>query len=170
MTGSRWVGISVGTLISALAFWFAVLAIPSNVVVGVSMYGAAIAFAMYGLAGFSGANDPMGSGFAAAIIALVTGGTLAVMFEATGFRPLIVTAPILAVGLGGTRALAPTKDKLRNSSRIAVLAGVTVGLNVVFTIEPTAFGLIAPLVPLPALGIADRFYERGKEVVDEGTP
>jgi ethanolamine transporter EutH len=109
----------------------------------------------------------MGSGFVAAMIALVSGATLAVMFEATGFTALIVTAPILAVGLGGTRALAPTKDKLRNSSRIAVLAGVTVGLNVVFTIEPTAFGLVAPLIPLPALGIADRIYDRGKAVVEE---
>ncbi len=170
MRANRWLGISVGTLISALAFWFAVLAIPSNVVLGVSMYGFALAFAMYGVAGFSGAEDPMGSGFVAAIIALVTGGTLAVMFETTGFKPLIVAAPILAVGLGGVRALAPTKDKLRNSSRVAMLAGVTIGLNVVFTIEPTAFGLVAPLVPLPALGIADRIFERGKQVVDEETP
>lgn len=167
MRGSRWLGIGVGTLISSLAFWFAVLAIPSDVVLGVLMYGIAIAFAMYAVAGFSGAEDPMGSGFAAAVIALLIGGGLAALFESTDYRPLIVAAPILAVGLGGTRALAPTKDKQRNSVRVAMLAGFTAGLYVLFTIEPTAFGLVAPLVPLPALGLADRFYERGKEIVNE---
>jgi len=168
VTGNRWLGISVGTLISSLAFWFAVFAIPSNVVLGVLMYAIAIAFAMYSVAGFSGADDPMDTGFVAALVALVVGGGLAVLFESTGFRPLIVVAPILAVGLGGIWALAPTKDKQRNSVRVAMLAGVTTGLYVLFTIEPTAFGLVAPLIPLLALGLADRFYERGKEIVDEG--
>jgi len=167
VTGSRWLGIGVGTLISSLAFWFAVLAIPSNLVLGVLTYGIAIAFAMYSVAGFSGADDPMGAGFAAAVVALVVGSGLAVLFEATEFRPLIVAAPILAVGLGGMRALAPTKDKPRNAVRVAILAGFTAGLYVLFTIEPTAFGLVAPLIPLPALGLADRFYERGREIVDE---
>jgi len=167
VTGNRWVGIGVGTLISSLAFWFAILAIPSNVVLGVLTYGVALAFSMYAIAGFSGAEDPMDTGFVSAVIALVVGAGLAVMFESTGYRPLIVAAPVLAVGLGGIRALAPTKDKQRNSVRVAMLAGVTFVLYMLFTIEPTAYGLIAPLVPLPVLGLGDRFYDRGKEIVNE---
>ncbi|MFV1999955.1 MAG: hypothetical protein ACC654_06285 [Acidimicrobiia bacterium] len=167
MTGNRWLGIGVGTLISSLAFWIAVLTIPTNVVLGVAMYGVTIAFAMYSVAGFSGADDPMGTGFFAALVALVVAAGLAALFTSTDYRPLIVSAPILAVGLGGIRALAPTKDKQRNSARVAILAGVTAGLYVLFTIEPTAFGLVAPLIPLPALGLADRFYERGKEIASE---
>ena len=50
---------------------------------------------------------------------------------------------------------------------MAITAGVAVGAYMVFTVEPTAFGLVAPLLPLPALGVADRIYDRGKAIVDE---
>ena len=167
MTGSRAIAISVGTLVAALAFWFSILAIPRGPVVGVLILGAGLAFAMYAVAGFSGSEDPMGTGFAAAITALFTAGTLAIFAQATGIRSILLLAPIVALSVGGTRALAPTKDQQRNLVRLGASAVVVGVLVFLLSVEVTAFGLIAPLLPLPALGIADRFYDRGREVVDE---
>ena len=38
---------------------------------------------------------------------------------------------------------------------------------VAVSVDITAYGLVAPLLALPALGISDRLYERGREVVAE---
>jgi len=165
--GSRWLGISVGTLTSALALWLALLAIPTSRPIGLLIAGVGLAFAMYSVAGFSGAQDPMSTGFNAALTALITAATLTVLFQSTSIRPFIVVAPVVAISLGGTKALAPTGDKQRNATRLAVSSVVIAGLYFVFIVEPTAYGLMAPLLPLPALGIADRIFERGKEIVDE---
>ncbi len=167
MTGNRWLAIIVGTMIVALTLWFGFLAIPSNQIVGLGIVGVGLAFAMYSVAGFSGADDPMGTGFTAALIALVSGITMAIMFRSTGMAVFIVLAPVAAISLGGTRALAPTRDKQRNTVRLGVSGALAIALWLVFIVEPTAYGLVAPLLPLPALGIADRIYDRGRQIVDE---
>ena len=169
MTGNRWLGITVGTLIASISLWFGFLSIPSNQIVGLSIVGVGFAFVMYAVSGFSGADDPLDTGFAAALIALVSGITMVIVFRATSMPVFIVLAPIAALSLGGTRALAPTRDKQRNTVRLGVSAVAAVALWLVFNVEPSAFGLVAPLLPLPALGIADRIYERGREVVNEET-
>ena len=167
MTGSRSIAVSVGTLIAALAFWFSILVIPNGPIVGMLILGAGLAFAMYSVAGFSGAEDPMSSGFAAALTALLTASALAVFATATDIRSVLVLSPIVALSVGGIRALAPTGDKQRNVVRLGASAVVIGVLFFLLTIEVTAFGLIAPLLPLPAIAIADRFYDRGREVIDE---
>jgi hypothetical protein len=167
MKGSRWLAISVGSLIVALAFWFAILAFASSWVVGGLIFGFGLSFAMYSVAGFSGAKDPMQTGFVAALTALVTASVL-VLFSSIGNSDTVfVLAPVAAIGIGGARGLAPTGDKSRNLVRLGATAAVVGVLYFVFTVEVTAFGLVAPLLPLPALGIADRFYDRGREVVAE---
>jgi len=170
VNGNRWVGISVGTLLSSLSLWFGILAIPANVLMGLVIAGVGIAFAMYAVAGFSGAENPMDTGFASALVALIVAASSVAMFGLTGIRPFIVLAPVLAIGFGGTWALAPTRDKRRNTARLAMSSVVAVTLYLVFTVEPTAFGLMAPLFPLPALGIADRLFDRGRDVIHEQIP
>jgi len=169
VTGNRWLGITVGTLVVSLTLWFGFLAIPSNQIIGLAIVGVGLAFAMYAVAGFSGADDPMGTGFAAALISLVSGITMAIVFRSTSMPVFIVLAPIAAISLGGARALAPTRDKQRNAVRLGVSAAVALALWLVFIVEPTAYGLMAPLLPLPALGVADRIYERARRIVDEET-
>ncbi len=159
--------ISVGSLIAALAFWFAALSVPTNPITGLLILGVGLAFAMYSVAGFSGATDLMGTGFAAAITALVAGAALVILAQAVDSRAIFVLSPVVAISAGGIRALAPTRDKQRNLVRLAASAVVVVALYLVFTVEVSAFGLVAPLLPLPALGIADRFYDRGREIVAE---
>lgn len=167
MTQSRWLAIIVGTLIVALSFWFAILAVTSNLVVGLLIFGVGLAFAMYSVAGFSRADDPMGTGFAAAITALVAAVAIVILSQALDSRDVFVMAPVAAIGVGGTRALAPTRDKSRNLARLVATAIVVAVAYFALRVEPTAYGLIAPLIPLPALGIADRLYDRGREVVAE---
>ena len=167
MTPSRWLAIIVGTLVVAIAFWFAILTIPSNPIVGLLIFGAGLAFAMYSVAGFSRADDPFGTGFMAAITALGTAIALAIFAQALGMRGVLAVAPVAAIGIGGSRALAPTGDKSRNLARLAATAIAVAVAFFVFTVEITAYGLVAPLLPLPALGLADRFYDRGREVVAE---
>jgi hypothetical protein len=167
VTQSRWLGISVGTLIVALAFWFMILASTSSLMTGLLIFGVGLAFSMYSVAGFSRAQDPMGTGFMAAIIALGTGAVLAVFAQAVDIGAVLALAPVVAIGVGGTRALAPTGDKSRNLARMVATAIVVAVLFFVFTVEITTYALVAPLVPLPVLGLADRFYDRGTEIVEE---
>jgi hypothetical protein len=173
VTQSRWLGISVGTLIVAMATWFGVLAVRSdtdarsNLILGLLIFGVGLAFAMYSVAGFSRADDPMETGFIAAIFALVTATALAIFAQAVGVGAVLILSPVVAIGIGGARALAPTRDKSRNLARLAATAVVVLVMYFVSTVEISAYWLIAPLVPLPALGIADRLYDRGREVVEE---
>lgn len=167
MTQSRWLAIFVGTLIVAMSFWFAILTMPSNQIMGLLMFGVGLAFAMYSVAGFSRAEDPMGTGFIAAITALATAAVLAFFAQSVGLNAVLALSPVAAIGIGGTRALAPTGDKSRNLARLGATVAVVVAMYFVFTVDITAYGLIAPLVALPALGIADRLYDRGREVVAE---
>jgi hypothetical protein len=167
VTESRWLAIIVGTLIVSMTFWFAVLTIPSNLMVGLLIFGTGLAFAMYSVAGFSRADDPMGTGFAAALIALGTVTALALFSQTLGLAGVLAIAPVAAIGVGGTRALAPTRDKTRNRTRLVATLIVSGVAFFVFTVEVTAYGLVAPLLALPALGIADRLYDRGREVVAE---
>jgi len=167
VTQSRWLAISVGTMIVAMAFWFMILAATSSQIVGVLIFGVGLAFAMYSVAGFSGAEDPMGTGFAAAITALATAAVLALFAQTVGLQAVLVLSPVAAIGIGGARALAPTGDKSRNLARLAATAAAVAAMYLVYTVDITAYGLIAPLIALPALGLADRFYDRGREVVAE---
>ena len=150
-----------------MAFWFAILTIPSNRLVGLLIFGVGLAFAMYSVAGFSRADDPMGTGFAAAIIALVSAAAIAISAQLVDARGILAIAPVIAISVGGTRGLAPTKDKNRNLARLVATVISAAVVYFIFTVEITAYGLIAPLIPLPALGIADRFYERGRAIVEE---
>jgi len=167
VTQSRWLAIIVGTLIVAMAFWFAALAIPSNLITGLLIFGVGLAFAMYSVAGFSRADDPMGTGFASALMALGTVTALALFGETLGVVGVLAIAPVAGIGVGGTRALAPTGDKSRNLARLGATAAASGIAFFVFTVDPTAYGLVAPLLALPALGIADRLYDRGRDVVAE---
>jgi len=167
VTQSRWLAIGVGTLIVALSFWFAILTVPSNTIVGLTIFGAGLAFAMYSVAGFSGADDLMQTGFTAAITALVAAGALAIFAQALDLREILALSPVAAIGVGGARALAPTGDKSRNLVRLLSTATVLAAMYFVFTVDITAYGLMAPLFALPALGIADRFYDRGRDIVAE---
>ena len=167
MKERTWLGIGVGTLIGAIGFWFAILALSTSRVTALAIAGVAIVMASYAMAAYSGAENIADTGFKAALLGLVAGGGMFGFFLVTGNDLFIVTAPIAAVGTSGTYSLAPTGPLLRRVARLTLLViGGTI-VWIVFTVDSTVYGLIVPLIPLPAVGLADRVFDRAVTVIAE---
>ncbi len=167
MTARTWPGIGVGTLIVSLGTWFAILSLPTSVSISLLIFSVAIVMAAYAMAGFSGAEDPAGTGFKAALYAFIAGGAMFGMFLATDNDPYVVISPVVAIGVCGTYGLAPTGPLLRRGMRLVSLVIVGVMVWLLFTVDPTVYGLIVPLLPLVAVGFADRVFDRAVAVVEE---
>jgi len=167
MNARTWPGIGVGTLIVGIGLWFSILALSTSTVTGLGIGAVALVMASYAMAMFSGADDAPSVGFKAALFGLITGVGMFGMFLGTGNDLFVVAAPIAAVGLSGTYALMPVHPFLRRAIRLASLAIGSAIVWLVFTVDPTVYGLIVPLIPLPAIGLADRVYDRIVDVVAE---
>jgi hypothetical protein len=167
VTPGQWPGIAAGTLVWAVALWFGFLAVNTSPVVGLSIVGAGLVFSMYTVAGFSGAEDIGSTGFRSSLIALAVAVVLFVLAEVSGREVLAFAAPVLAAGIGGAFALAPNRDPIRLAVRIGFAAVATIAVGLVYSVDRTIYGLLAPLVSLPALGLSDRLYLRAKQVVAE---
>ncbi|MFV1971720.1 MAG: hypothetical protein ACC683_12050, partial [Acidimicrobiia bacterium] len=167
MKRGKWSGIGVGTLIASLGLWFGLLAIQTSRMTGLVIISAGIIFAMYAMAVFGGVENLGTVAFYSALYAIVTATTLVVIFTATQSPSYIVAAPTLAIGVGGAIGLPPRGNSLRTLARAvgAVLATVVVVL--VYWVDPTVYAFIAPLLALPAVGLADRMFDRALAVVAE---
>ena len=169
MKQSKWLGIGVGTLIAAIALWFGLIAVQSSRVTGLTVIAVGIVFAIYAMVMFSGVADGQTVAFNASLYAIVAASTLTIVFTATGSPSYLVAAPVFAVGVGGTVGLEPLGDTTRMLTRIVgviVVCGIAVA---VYWVDNTVYAIIAPLIPLPAVGIADRVFDRAKQVVAETT-
>lgn len=167
MKRSTWLGIGVGTLISALGLWFGLLAIQTSRITGLAIISVGIIFAMYGVTAFSGAEDPGTVAFHSALYAILAAATLVVMFTVTGSPSYVVAAPTFAVGVGGTIGLSPRGDPYRTFARFAAVALVTAVVVFVYWVDSTVYALVAPVLALPAVGFADKVFDRGKQVLAE---
>jgi hypothetical protein len=167
MTARTWHGIGVGTLNVAVGLWFAILALSTSTVTALAIAAVAIVMAAYAMAAFSRADDPAGTGFKAALFGLITGVGMFSLFLATDNDLFVVAAPIAAVGVSGIYSLAPTGPRLRRLARLASLVIASAIVWLVFAVDPTVYGVIVPLVPLPAIGFADRIYDRAVGVIAE---
>jgi hypothetical protein len=162
-----WPGIVAGTLVWAVALWFGFLALGASPIVGLSIIGGGLVFSMYTVAGFSGAEDIASTGFRSSLIALAVAMVAFVLAEVSGQEVLAFAAPVLAAGIGGAFALAPRSDVMRLAVRIGFVAAATILVALVFSVDRTFYGVVAPLVSLPALGLADRLYDRAVDVVEQ---
>ena len=167
MKRSAWLGIGVGTVIAALAMWFGLFAIESSRVTGLAVIFVGIIFAMYAMAAFSGVADAGTVAFHSSLYALVTASALVILFTATSTPSYVVAAPVLALGIGGAVGLPPAGSRLRTLSRSAAALLVTIAVVAVYWVDPTVYAMVAPLLPLPAVGVADRIFEAGEKVVAE---
>jgi len=168
MISQKWPAIGVGTVVLAISMWFGLLTARTTPVLSVGMIAVGIVFAMYAVAGFSRVDDFMNVGFKASMYALVTGIGLLIAHQLTGNASFVIIAPIVAAGIGGTYALVPINDKVRSLARQAGAIVVAVIMSYVFKVDEVIYALVAPLLPLPVLGIADRFVDRGRDIVAEG--
>ena len=84
MTPGQWPGIAAGTLVWAVALWFGFLAVNTSPVVGLAIIGTGLVFAMYTVAGFSGAADIGNTGFRSSLIALSVALVMFLLAEIAG--------------------------------------------------------------------------------------
>jgi hypothetical protein len=149
--------------------WFGFFAIQTSRLTGLAMISVAVIFAMYGMAAVSGVDDPGTVAFRAALYAIVTASTLVVLFTITGSPSYVIAAPILAIGVGGAVGLPPHGSPYRTLVRVAAAAVVTTVVVSVYWVDHTVYALVAPLVALPAVGFADRLFDKGHSIVAETT-
>lgn len=167
MKQSAWLGIAVGTLIAALGLWFGLFAIQSNLIVGLGIISVAIIFAMYTMAMFNGMEDASTVAFHSSLYAIVTATFLMILFTATDSPSYVVAAPVLALGVGGVVGIPPTADRFRlliRSAGALAATGIAVAL---YWVDPTVYALVAPLLPLPAVGLIDGFSDRVRALAAE---
>ncbi len=131
------------------------------------MIGVGLALTMYAVAGFSRLDDPFTTGFRAGLYALITGIGMLVAYQVTGNASFVVAAPVVSAGVGASFALVPIGEKGRGLARQAAAMVVAVAMTYLFRVDNVLYGILSPLVVLPALGVADRFFDRGKDVVAE---
>ncbi len=170
MIARTWLAVGVGTLIFAMSMWFAFLAAAGSGLVAFVIVAIGLVLASYAIAGFSQAPDPMDVGFRASLLALGVGGILLAIAGGSGSELSLVLTPLIAVGVGGAFAMAPIGIRSRILARLAALIPVCLVAGFIFTVDPIIFGVFMPLIPLISLGFADRFYDRGVEVLEEDLP
>ena len=167
MKQSAWLGIGVGTLIAALGLWFGLFAIQSNRTTGLAIISVSIVFAMYAMTIFNGVEDASTVAFHSSLYAIVTATFLVILFTATGSPSYVVATPVLALGVGGVVGIPPTADRFRLLARSAgalAAAGIAVA---VYWVDPTVYAVVAPLMPLPLVGLTDGFFDRVREAAAE---
>ncbi|MEN8040192.1 MAG: hypothetical protein ABFR95_01700 [Actinomycetota bacterium] len=167
MNRGPWLGIGVGTLIAALGVWFGLFAIDSDRSVGLLILAVGLVFSMYAMAVFSGVEETANVAFNSAIYALTTATTLVIFFTVTQSPSYMVAVPVLALGVGGAIGLPPIGNRYRTLVRLGVAVLVTFIAILVYWVDHTVYALIAPLIPLPAIGLADRVFGLAREVVAE---
>ena len=169
MKRGTWSGIAIGTLIAALGLWFGLFAIQTSRMTGLVIISVGIIFAMYAMVAFSGVDDTGTVAFHSALYGIVTATALVVLFTITDSPSYVVAAPTMAIGVGGAIGLPPLGSLLRTFTRVAGAALATLVVVLVFWVDHTVYALIAPLVALPAVGLADKVFEKGRAVVAEPT-
>lgn len=164
-----WPAIGVGTLIATLGMWFGLFAFQTSRATSLGIISVAIVFAMYGMVAFSGVDDPGTVSFHSALYGIVAASTLVVLSTVTDSPSYVIAAPVMAIGVGGAVGLPPHGNLYRTLVRVAAAVLVTTVVVSVFWVDYTVYALVAPLVALPAVGLADRLFDKGRSIVAETT-
>ncbi|MCL1595075.1 MAG: hypothetical protein M3132_12055 [Actinomycetia bacterium] len=167
MKRSVWLGIAVGTITASLAIWFGLFAFESNRTVGLIVISVGIVFAMYVMAAFDGVDDAATVAFHSSLYAIVAASTLLILFTVTGSPSYVVASPVIALGVGGVVGIPPVGNRFRMLSRAAAVILVAIIAVSIYWVDVTVYALVAPLLPLPAVGLADRFFDQGAAIVAE---
>lgn len=169
MKRGKWVGIVVGTLIASGTFWLGLFTVETDPVTGLTIIAVGIIFAMYTQAVLAGVENIGTVAFHSALYAIVAGSTLVVLFSATRSPSYLVAAPTFAIAVGGAVGMPPVDQKSRTLLRFGAAGAVSFLVVAVYWVDLTVYAMIAPLVALPVIGLADRVFDRAVEVMDEDT-
>jgi hypothetical protein len=155
-------GVVVGTTIAAAGFWLALFLLGSSVSIGLFIIGVSVAMSMIAVAGFGGETEPLVVGIRASIAGLLSGSFLLLLSIVTGSGTVTLLLPAVTLGVGGTIAYPAERDPQRLSMRL-IVSGVAAILAVVGgLVAVSAWVLLAPLLPLPALVVADWLVDRSR--------
>lgn len=149
--------------------WFAFLSFSAARTTALVIIGVGLAFAVYAVAGFSGAEDAATTGFRSSLVAFAVAAVLVVAYMVTSIDGLVVAAPVAAMGAGGTLALQPSSDVVTLTARGAITVLASVIATWIYNVDPTVYGLVTPLFPLVALGIADTYTARVRSATSDST-
>lgn len=167
MKRSVWLGIGAGTIIASLAMWFGLFAVESNRTVGLVVISMGIILAMYTMAALNGVDDAATVAFHSSLYAIVAASTLVIIFAVTGSPSYVVASPVVALGVGGVVGVPPVGDRLRMLSRSAAVILVAIIAVSIYWVDHTVYALVAPMLPLPAVGITDRIFDQGIAIIAE---
>ncbi len=157
------IGIIVGTALAASGFWLALLFLGSSVPMGLFIIAVSVTMSMLAVAGFGGEKDPLATGIKAAVVGLLGGSLLFVLFAVTGSGTVTLLLPAVTLGLGGIIAHPGDRDPQRLSMRLIVsgASAILVVLGGLVTIN--VWVLLAPILPLPSLVAADWIVDRSMD-------
>lgn len=167
MTPHRALAIGVATLIWAISLWFGFLSLSGDRTIALVIIALGLVFSLYALAALSGAADLASTGFRASLSGLGTAIALLIASQVTGVDSFAIAAPLAAAGVGGSTALQPEPDSIGGGVRIGTTIAISLAFVWLFGIDRTVYGLMAPLVALPGLAVADRVLVRVRGVVAE---
>ena len=168
--GNRWLAIAVGTLVWALAFWFGLLAVPSDRTVGFAIMAVGLVFALYAVTFVAGGDTPTATAFRGSLLALACGCAVVLIAAVGDDERVAAAAAVLAPGVGGAICLPPARDVLRTGVRLAVTVGLTIVGVALYSTDATVFGLLAPLYVLPLLAVSDIYVDRVREGARAAAP
>ena len=158
MTDRERLAIGSGTAIAAAGFWIGLFMLGRSVPLGVGILAVGSIMSLLAVAGFSRETDQLRIGVRSAIAGLMVGALLFLVAGITSSTTMILLVPAAILGVGGAGALPGGNDPQRVAMRIIVSGIAAAGVVFLGLLAAELWGLFAPLVPFPALALADRIW------------
>jgi len=163
VSDARWMPTLIATAVGAAGFWFAAFVTGDQITLTLLVVAITSVIAIFIVVGFSGGDEPLDRAMRSSIIALGIGAFMMVIFGVSGNGAIALIVPVVILGVAGIVGLAPTGDPARFTARtMAVAAAVAVTVAIAF-IDSSLAQFIAPLLPLPAVGLADRAVDQREQ-------
>ncbi|HHC08877.1 MAG TPA: hypothetical protein ENK55_09190 [Actinobacteria bacterium] len=154
-----WLAIGAATGIGAAGWWTGLLFGAVAPALATSLVAVGALLAVFALAGLSGKPDPMGVAVKAGVAGLGTAAFLVLSWSVGGNQMLVALVPLALFGLPGLVALPTPREVGSPTARLVTLAAVGAALVGVGVVDVEVWALVAPLLPLPALGLSDLLSE-----------
>ncbi len=168
MTDRERLAIGSGTAIAATGFWIGLFVLGKSVPLGVGILAAGAIMSLLAVAGFSRETDQLRIGVRSAIAGLSVGALLFLVAGITTSLTITLLVPAAILGVGGLGALPGGDDPQRSTMRIVVSGIAAAGVVFLGLLAAELWALSAPLVPFPALALADRIWARSQDEDDPG--
>ncbi len=166
MTDRERLAIGSGTAIAAAGLWIGLFVLGRSVQLGVGIFAAGAIMSLLAVAGFSREADQLRVGVRSAIAGLIVGALLFLVAGTTSSPTMTLLVPAAILGVGGLGALPGGNDPQRSTMRIVVSGIAAAGVVFLGLLAAELWGLFAPLVPYPALALADRIWARSQDEDD----